>query len=126
MTLKSTFPRRLTKIDDLTRLDHSYLDPEDECYFLGEYTARKGFAYSSTNNLILNFKIGVEHRGTARWRYKEQAIREAAGAFAVAIAAGALAESALVPVPPSKAKDHPQYDDRMVRMVRQIRPNPPL
>ena len=39
-------PARLTKIDDLTRPDHYYLSSADECYCLGEYTARAGFAYS--------------------------------------------------------------------------------
>ena len=47
MTSASTFPLRLTKIDDLTRPDHSYLTAADDCYFLGEYTARKGFAFST-------------------------------------------------------------------------------
>jgi hypothetical protein len=56
MTSASSFPLRLTKIDDLTRSDHSYLTAADDCYFLGEYTARKGFAFSATNRLILNFK----------------------------------------------------------------------
>jgi len=31
-----------------------------------------------------------------------------------------------VPIPPSKAKEHPLYDDRMTRMLHQIRPTPPL
>jgi hypothetical protein len=56
MTSASTFPRRLTEIDDLTRPDHFYLMADDACYFLGEYTARKGFAFSPTNQLVLNFK----------------------------------------------------------------------
>lgn len=126
MTSGNTFPQRLTKIDDLTRPDHSYLTEGDECYFLGEYTARKGYAHSPTNNLVLNFKIGVEHRGGFRWRHKERAIREAALAFAAAITPKGLAESTLVPIPPSKAADHPGYDDRVHRMVRGIRPQPPL
>ena len=56
MTSGNTFPRRLTEIDDLARPDHWYLTPEDDCYFLGEYTARKGFVFSATNQLVLNFK----------------------------------------------------------------------
>ena len=60
MTSASTFPQRLTKIDDLARPDHFYLTADDECYFLGEYTARKGFAFSPTNQLILNFKKSMD------------------------------------------------------------------
>ena len=36
MNSGSTFPQRLTKIDDLTRPDHTYLTQADRCYFLGE------------------------------------------------------------------------------------------
>jgi hypothetical protein len=78
MISASTFPQRLTKIDDLARPDHFYLTPADDCYFLGEYTARKGYAFSATNQLILNFKKSMNTRHTAQWRYKEQAIGDAA------------------------------------------------
>ena len=40
MTSGSTFPNRLTEVDDLTRPDRSYLTEDDHCYFIGEYTAR--------------------------------------------------------------------------------------
>ena len=56
MISASTFPQRLTKIDDLARPDHWYLTPEDDCYFLGEYTARKGSAFSPTNQLDFEFQ----------------------------------------------------------------------
>ena len=78
MTSANTFPQRLTKIDDLARPDHFYLTAADEYYFLGEYTARKGYAFSATNQLILNFKKPMTVRNTAQWRYKEKAIDEAA------------------------------------------------
>lgn len=52
----TSFPSRFTRIDDLTRSDHNHLLPEDECLFFGDYTARKGWAHSATNQLILNYK----------------------------------------------------------------------
>ena len=55
-TSSNIFPHRLTKIDDLTREDHWYLTDEDDCYFLGEYTAREGFGHSHTNSVIYNIK----------------------------------------------------------------------
>lgn len=126
MTSGSTFPQRVTKIDALTRPDHSYLSDGDHCFFLGEYTARKDYAFSITNKLILNFKKPVSTRNTAQWRYKELAILQAAAAFRSAIADEHLGKATFVPVPPSKAKDDPLYDDRMTRMLRAIRPLPPL
>jgi hypothetical protein len=126
MTSASTFPRRLTKIDDLARPDHFYLTPDDECYFLGEYTARKGYAFSATNQLILNFKKTMDKRATPQWRYKEKAIEEAATAFRAALNKDMLDLSTLVPIPPSKSKNDALYDDRLVRMLRGIRVNPAL
>ena len=125
-TSGSTFPQRLTKIDDLTRPDHSHLTPEDTCYFLGEYTARKGFAFSATNQLVLNFKKSIQTRGTPQWPYKDKAISQAAAAFRAAINEKSLNVATLVPIPPSKAKHDPLYDDRLLRMLKAIRPSPAL
>lgn len=126
MISASTFPLRLTKIDDLTRPDHFYLSATDDCYFLGEYTARKGYAFSPANNLILNFKKAMDKRGTSQWPWKERAIQHAAAAFRAAINNEFLNVATLVPIPPSKAKTDPLYDDRMTRMLRAIRPQPPV
>jgi hypothetical protein len=109
MTSASTFPLRLTKIDDLTRPDHFYLTAADDCYFLGEYTARKGFAFSATNRLILNFKKTMDRQGKPEWPWKERALREAAAAFRTALNNDYLNVATLVPVPPSKAKTDPLH-----------------
>lgn len=119
------FPQRLTKIDDLSRTDHYFLSEDDDCYFLGEYTARKGFSFSSTNDLILNFKKEVSRKERPEWAYKERAILQAATAFQAALE-GTLGEWTFVPVPPSKFKGDPLYDDRLVRMLRAINSTPPL
>jgi hypothetical protein len=126
MTSASTFPQRLTKIDDLSRPDHFYLTPDDECYFLGEHTARKGYAFSPTNQLILNFKKSMDKRATTQWRYKEKAIDEATAAFRAALNKEWLDSATLVPIPPSKSKSDALYDDRLVQMLRGIRANPQL
>jgi hypothetical protein len=122
MTSGSTFPRRLTKIDDLTRPDHSYLAPADVCYFLGEYTARKGFAFSATNRLIFNLKKGMERRGRPEWPYKAAAIQSVADALRTALNDKARQTLTFVPVPPSKAKTDPLYDDRLLQVLHGIWP----
>jgi hypothetical protein len=125
MTSASTSPPRFTEIDDLTRPDHSYLVTADDCYFLGEYTARKGFAFSATNSLILNFKKKMDRRGRAEWAYKSAAIQNAAALLRAAFDERARQDLTFVPVPPSKAKDDPLYDDRLVRMLHAIWPGHP-
>lgn len=116
----TSFPSRLTKIDELTRGDHTFLEVGDECLFFGDYSARKGFSHSATNQLILNFKKPVRFRGTASWPYKALAINAAANAFTQNLGA-ALSQLTLVPVPPSKLKTDPEYDDRVMDMLRAIR-----
>lgn len=120
--MSTSFPRLLTEIDELTRQDHYYLGDTDRCFFLGEYTARKGFSHSPTNNLILNFKKSIETRGTAQWRWKEAAVSEASSALRNALGGPAVPNITFVPIPPSKAKTDRLYDDRMVRALRGIGP----
>jgi hypothetical protein len=67
-------PTRLSKIDELTRPDHTFLDVADDCYYLGEYTARAGYAFTATNDLIQNLKKPMDRRGRPEWRYKIWAI----------------------------------------------------
>ncbi len=122
MTSGSTFPRRLTKIDELTRPDHSYLTAADECYFLGEYTARKGFAFSTTNRLIFNLKKSMDRRGRSEWPYKAMAIQTVADALRAALNDKARQTLTFVPVPPSKTKTDPLYDDRLAQVLRGVWP----
>lgn len=126
MTSDGTFPRRLTKVDDLIRPDHRHLTAADVCYFIGEYTAYRGYAHSDTNRLIFNFKKTMDRRGRPEWRYKDQAIQTAAAAFRRTLAPKDLDRLTFVPIPPSKAKGDPLYDDRLTRMLGAIRPKPPL
>ncbi len=123
MTSGQGFPQRLTKIDELTRPDHYYLAATDECYFIGEYSARKGFAVSATNNLILNLKKGMDRRGRPEWSHKARAIEAAATALRASLSDNARTMLTFVPVPPSKAKGDPLYDDRLVQVLRAIWPD---
>lgn len=38
----------LSKIDELTRGDHSHLTATDNCWFIREYTSHAGYAHSDT------------------------------------------------------------------------------
>lgn len=108
--------KRILKIDALTLPDHHYLDAQDICFYASEYTAGEGHAYSNTNQLIHNFKKTMDKRGTAQWQYKERAIQQATNIFRAAIKPDA--KITFVPVPPSKAKNDPLYDDRLLRLLQ--------
>ena len=72
-------PIRLSKIDDLTRPDHTFIEAADECLYLGEYTAKKGYQFSDTNQLIFNLKKPMDRRGQPGWSYKRSAVEKRAG-----------------------------------------------
>jgi predicted amidophosphoribosyltransferase len=113
----------LTKIDELNLSDHWRLTPEDECYFVGDYTAGRGFSHSSTNQLILNLKKGLERRGLFEWQYKARAIAQAALALRSSLNPEFLAKATFVPIPPSRTVEDPLYDDRMTQVIRSLHPD---
>ncbi len=126
MISDNPYSMRLTKIDELTLGDHSRLEATDECYYLWEYTPGKGYQHSEINQLILNIKKSPEKRGLPEWSYKESAIIKAANAFCQSLHSTFLDQATLVPIPPSKARSDPLYDDRIARLARAIRESPPV
>jgi hypothetical protein len=113
-------PTRLSKIDELTRPDHTFLEPEDDCYYLGDYTARRGFAFSDMNNLINNLRKPMGRRGRPEWRHKESAILTCGRMLREALNEDWLAAATLVPIPSSKTRDDAEYDDRLPRILQEV------
>jgi len=85
-----------------------------------EYTAGQGFSYSETNDLISNFKKSPRVRNTFQWVYKQRALEHFAAELAASLNPKWLATATLVPIPPSKARDDPEYDDRMTDLLRHL------
>ncbi len=108
---------KLSKIENIFLHNHPALEPDDDCYFLGEYTSGRDYRHSGTNNLISNFKKSPERKGRPEWRYKEKAIKKIAEAFRKSLRYAWLQKITLVPIPPSKAKWDALYDDRMLRVL---------
>jgi predicted amidophosphoribosyltransferase len=82
----------------------------------------QGFAFSATNQLIFNFKKGMERQGRPEWPHKARAIQTVEEALRAALNDRTRQTTAFVPVPPSKAKNDPLYDDRLVQVLRGIWP----
>lgn len=111
---------RLSKIDELSRPDHTFLESADECYYLGDYTSRKGFAFSEMNNLINNLRKPMDRKGRPEWRYKESAITACGRMFREALNEEWLRAVTLVPIPSSKRRDEADYDDRLPRILQEL------
>lgn len=106
---------RIVAIDELTRNDHYYLDREDQCFYLGEYTAERGFNHSATNQAILNLKIEPS-KPKNRLYYKSAAIADFSREMNKLIGS-TFAMHTFVPMPPSKTLSHPDYDDRLIQVL---------
>lgn len=111
---------QLAEIDDLQREDHWYLTADDHCFFVREYLAGVGYQGGATNSLISNLKKSLDRRGKPGWHYKGLAIRQAAAELREALASSDVSEMTMVPMPPSKARTDPLYDDRMTQVARLI------
>lgn len=118
--------QRLQLIGGVERHQHFYLRPEHKCYFWGEYTPweyTKGlkWEYSETNRLIADFKAPAFQRGDPDWVRKHEAIERISSAFSGFWKWSALAERCmLIPIPPSRARLDPLFDDRMTQVLRRI------
>lgn len=114
---------RLQKIDESNRADHYFLDDQDDCYYVLEYTPRQGPHHSSTNDLIINLKKPVDRRGRPEYRYKEWAIRQAGTILRSVLSEEYVTSTTWVPVPCSKTRQHPLYDDRMSQVLQYVTEN---
>ena len=110
-----------SRIDPLSFSDHYHLDHDDTCYYMGEYTARRGYAFSPTNRLINNLKKKPTAKSSELY-WKEQAITIVGNALREVLNSEAnrqkLRAATLVPTPPSAIRGDPLYDDRMMRILR--------
>jgi hypothetical protein len=111
---------RLSKIDDSNRADHYHLGANDECYYLFEYTSHRDFTFGFANDLISNLKKPVDRHGRPEYHYKTSAIQECSRYLATTLNDDWLRVATLVPIPPSKDRQNPLYDDRVVAICRII------
>lgn len=113
---------RLIAIDDALRREHYYLTADDECYCLGEYIPRGGYIAGPVNSMISNFKKPVTRRGLPEYRHKENDIVRAGQLVRSILNADAPGTCTFIPIPPSKARGDPLYDDRLARALRSGQP----
>lgn len=114
-------PIKLQKIDESLLPEHSCIEPTDHCYFIGEYASGCGFNHSEMNQVINNFKKPMDRKELPEWYYKEQAILKIAYWIASTTSWDKLKSGTWVPMPPSKAKSDPHYDDRLSKVLLKMK-----
>jgi hypothetical protein len=113
-------PQKLWKIDDSTAGDHSWLTSSDQCYYIWEYTARKGHGFSLANNFVWNLKIkpSAIDKSPLRYCHKLEAIAHASQALRTFITREfAETLATFIPIPGSKAVTDPEYDNRLHKVL---------
>ena len=129
---KPQIPRNLLIIDEAVREEYSYIEVEDTCFYLWErmsnlWSSGKCPDYTQypVNSLIANLQISpaLKDSQPTRYYWKDRAIKYAAEALAAVIPdVWREINPAFVPVPPSKTKDHPEYDARLTLTLKSVRP----
>ena len=109
----------LVKIDELIIGEHGSLSLDDECYYLLEYTAREGYSFSKSNDLIQNLKKPMDRKGKSEWKWKQWAIQKIAQELSPSLPTLIdFANTTIIPIPPSKIRTNPMYDDRVLQILQ--------
>ena len=112
-----------------------HLKAEDRCFYAREYQAGKNWKAGETNQLISNFKKPrslktIESQGqtvqvvSPEWSYREKAVQQFQKEwfcfFEDYIQQTSDREIAITSIPSSKAKTHPEYDNRFEDLFEAI------
>ena len=62
----------------------------------------------------------MDRKDRPEWKWKQKAIDRWAEMLRQVLTDGWLKDVTLVPVPPSKTKDHPEYDDRLLQILQKL------
>lgn len=112
---------RWRKTDESIFLAHCPNHAEQFLFFARIYTIGQGYQFSTTNQLIFNLKKSPQS-SSAELYYKRRSIRQFAQEV-IALFQAQLSPArsiTLVPMPPSKDRFHPAYDDRMEQVASAI------
>ena len=123
----SRMSTRFQKVEEDVLGDHAHLTPEDSCFFWLEYTSGRDYTFGKANSFINNLKKPLRFRDRPEvWQYKLLAISNCARALDEGINHDWLQSATLVPVPPSKARNDPCYDDRMLGVLENLNRRHPV
>lgn len=107
---------RLNAFDQSNVHYYSHLTLNDNCWYLGEYIARGGFKAGPVNNMIDNLKKPVNSHPNIR-THKKMAICGVARLITASLPSE-LNNATFVPIPCSKEKTDPLYDNRLTQILK--------
>jgi predicted amidophosphoribosyltransferase len=112
---------RWREADESIVLAHCPDELKPDLLYARIYTVGRDFRFSETNNQIFNLKMSP-NVSPQRLRYKQRACRQMAGEVIALLQEHLPLEQllTLVPMPPSKARSHPEYDDRLEQVAQMI------
>ena len=112
--------RELVKIDAVAMLEHRALRwKDDTCFYLLEFFSGRRYGFDPDNDLVKNMKRRIDRCGEAALMQKEWACSDIADLLRPAFASlFDFTTTTFVPVPPSQTRPSPNYDDRVVRLLR--------
>lgn len=114
----SIFPDKLTRLVDPDLSNRKFLKSDDVIFYFVDYTVGSSYADNEVTSFVHNFKREPSKcaENPAIQQYKEQAVGQAADALRKL---GGHSKT-FVPIPPSKARSDENYDDRVLRMLRNV------
>ncbi len=104
-------------IDEFILKDHFYLNSNDCCLFFTEFIKGQGFN-GTGNQLITNLKIKPSE--IKRLHHKKRAVEDCVQLMIDGIGLEKLQKWIMIPIPPSKSKSDPEYDDRLLQILSAI------
>lgn len=112
---------RWREADDSIVLVHCPDELKPDLLYARIYTVGRDFRFSETNNQIFNLKMSP-NASPQRLRYKQRACRQMADEVIALLQEHLPSDQSLtlVPMPPSKARSHPEYDDRLEQVAEMI------
>lgn len=111
---------RLTRIDRSALEEYPWLTGTDECFYFHEYVPYRHWRdHGQPKPPWCGQFMDLKSKSPQDRRRKNIAIERYGSMLASAITSPQrLEQTTFIPVPPSKAKDHPEYDNRLIRVLQ--------
>ena len=99
-----------------------YLEEKDRCFYLFDYIPRGKWHSSLGNQAIINFKRDKSSKDDQRvWYYRNKEIKKFARAIHAFIEYAKILNPVIIPLPTSKPRSSPNFNDRLDATIRQLK-----